>query len=60
MKAESIVYNDSELVSQPDSLVVDKPVFWNLLKQIGKSLVLGHLEKLPYCKRTKAESAALP
>jgi hypothetical protein len=20
----------------------------------------GHLEKLPYCKRTKAESAALP
>jgi formylmethanofuran dehydrogenase subunit E len=21
---------------------------------------IGHLEKLPYCKRTKAESAALP
>jgi hypothetical protein len=23
-------------------------------------ITIGHLEKLPYCKRTKAESAALP
>jgi Uma2 family endonuclease len=29
---------------------------WNENTKLGK----GHLEKLPYCKRTKAESAALP
>jgi hypothetical protein len=31
------------------------------VQEIGlEKIVSGHLEKLPYCKRTKAESAALP
>jgi hypothetical protein len=31
-----------------------------LLQTFHATISEGHLEKLPYCKQTKAESAALP
>jgi predicted RNA binding protein YcfA (HicA-like mRNA interferase family) len=36
------------------------PEIVNLQNKQGKAVPYGHLEKLPYCKQTKAESAALP
>jgi NitT/TauT family transport system ATP-binding protein len=35
-------------------------VDWGRYAELFEYDASGHLEKLPYCKRTKAESAALP